>query len=507
MAYLLFIAIAMLLGSTVRLLPALSATFPLGDGGLFYAMTGNLLDHHFALPHFTIYNSSRIPFAYPPLGFYAVAILHALTGFSILKCMQLFPAVIEVLSMGAFVLLAQALLPSRTAVLGATFAFALLPDTFLGEIRGGGVTRAPGQLFALLTVYAAVRLYRRLSLVDAAVVSVLGALTVMSHPEWTWFTAYSCGAMFLALCRSRRGLLLSFGSLVGVAALSAPWWVTVLARFGIVPFIAVIGGDSSAFPAYSGLFSLVHLVLTHETGFPVWEAAALVGVAICLHRRSWVLPGWLLLLMAVDARGPISRGIVIEALLAGVAIDAALGHFLFRGSSTGPSGARRRLLALGVGVLLARAMFFGLLTAESDPSLTLAERAGMSWVATHTGGRSTFLVITATGWEFDDVAEWFPVLAHRISAATVQGSEWLPGALPTRIRRNVMIQACALQSQKCLTAWETGTGEHVTYVWVAKTVAGGGGGDCCWPLRTSLDHDPSYARVFDNRAASIFRRR
>lgn len=61
---------AVTLGLILRLLPALSADFPLNDGGLFYLMTRELQGAHYALPVYTSYNSAQIPFAYPPLAFY-----------------------------------------------------------------------------------------------------------------------------------------------------------------------------------------------------------------------------------------------------------------------------------------------------------------------------------------------------------------------------------------------------------------------------------------------------
>ncbi len=37
------------------------------------------------------------------------------------------------------------------------------------------------------------------------------------------------------------------------------------------------------------------------------------------------------------------------------------------------------------------------------------------------------MVPSSTWWETDAVSEWFPALAGRTNALTVQGSEWLPG--------------------------------------------------------------------------------
>ena len=58
--------------------PLLLVGFPLNDGGMFLVMIRDLRLNGFALPAFTSYNLSNIPFAYPPLGLYAGAILNLL---------------------------------------------------------------------------------------------------------------------------------------------------------------------------------------------------------------------------------------------------------------------------------------------------------------------------------------------------------------------------------------------------------------------------------------------
>jgi hypothetical protein len=55
------VAFASLMGIFVRFLPVFLSHFPLNDGGLFYTMAQDLLDHNFALPFYPSYNGSTIP--------------------------------------------------------------------------------------------------------------------------------------------------------------------------------------------------------------------------------------------------------------------------------------------------------------------------------------------------------------------------------------------------------------------------------------------------------------
>ena len=129
----------------------------------------------------------------------------------------------------------------------------------------------------------------------------------------------------------------------------------------------------------------------------------------------------------------------------------------------------------------------------------------MQWVATHTPTTSRFLVITSQTWSWDDVAEWFPALTDRESVTTVQGTEWIPGAFGRRFRENKSAQRCANQSVDCLQRWLARTHARVDYLFIVRRPPESQSADCCSALRTSLDHDTGYVRVFHSTDVSIYR--
>ncbi len=249
------IVVALVLGvvlafaSYLRLAPALAADFPLNDGGLFYLMAQELRSAHSALPAFTSYNSAHIPFGYPPVAFYIGDALAQITGRPLLDVIRVLPAVISLLTVPVFALLAWALLEDQLERVAAVFAFALLPRTFTWFIMGGGLTRAPGFLFALLTVHQAYLFYTRREWRFAVTASIAGSLAVASHLENGWFAVYSTALMFAFFGRHRRGVIGSIGIVAGVAVLTAPWWATVVHYHGWSPFLAAARGG-----AYSGNF-------------------------------------------------------------------------------------------------------------------------------------------------------------------------------------------------------------------------------------------------------------
>ncbi|HVB96437.1 MAG TPA: hypothetical protein VNG11_01765, partial [Chloroflexota bacterium] len=146
------LAYALLVGLLVRLTFVAGQTFPLNDGGLFYAMIQDLQHNHFLLPAFTSYNGTGIPFTYPPLGFYVTGFLASLTHWQLLGLLRTIPLVVSVLSIVAFFWLARAMLPIGRGPIYATFAFALLPMAFDWDIMGGGITRSFGLLFSILAL-------------------------------------------------------------------------------------------------------------------------------------------------------------------------------------------------------------------------------------------------------------------------------------------------------------------------------------------------------------------
>jgi uncharacterized membrane protein len=147
----LFLGLSLFFGLLVRIFPGLQAGFPLNDGGMFLVMIGDLRDNGFALPAFTTYNLSGIPYVYPPLGFYMAGLLN-LVGISGIDLLRWLPPVINCLAIGGFFLMASEIVGSRSRAAVAAVFFALIPGSFLWQIMGGGLTRSLGLAFLSLSV-------------------------------------------------------------------------------------------------------------------------------------------------------------------------------------------------------------------------------------------------------------------------------------------------------------------------------------------------------------------
>jgi hypothetical protein len=511
--------VALVLGAVIRGWHTLGADFPLNDGGLFYVMVRDIQRAHYHLPAFTSYNGGRIPFGYSPFTFYLAALLNDATGVSLVTLFRVLPWAASTACIGAVYLLARSMVTSRAAVTASAVAFAVIPRSFVWLIMGGGLTRSFGYLFALLALHRVWMLYTHRSLRYAPLAAVFSALTVSSHLGTAPFVAFSAALFFVYRGRHRAGVLGSALVGIGTLVLTAPWWATVVATHGIGPFIAAraTGGSIlSDMPTREGggLDAIVQYALriTGEGRFPLMLILAIVGVVWCAReRRLLILPAWWVTILALDARAGFTYAAAPVAMLAGLGAVNVIWPVLAPQARGDQWSALRRVGLVGASVLLLASI---VASSSRSPrlngdtniltALTPADRAAMAWMALHTDSSARVLVLTDQPWQIDKVSEWFPVLAERVSVATVQGTEWLErGAFQAFIRRQAELAACANRDVACLGALRADSALQFTHVYAPT-------GDftrCCAPLIDALRRDPGYQSLYSNEGAVIFARR
>ena len=508
------VAIAMAVGAFVRLVPVVASRFPLNDGGLFTSMIEDVRRTGVPIPTTTSYNGASIPFAYPPLAFDAAALGTLVPGVDATTLVWLVPAVISVLTVPALYLLAREILSTRFHAFVATLAFALVPRSFEWLVMGGGITRAPGLLLAMLAVWAALRAVRGRSVRAAIATGVLAGLAGLTHPQSVEFVAIAVVAIAVAECRSwRQVTLLAVSAAIG-AALVLPWVVVVLSAHGPGPLLSA--GSVGADPVHS-LYFLFAFDLTDEAFSRPVAILGLIGLLFELSRRRWLLPAWLVLLVLIDPHNAATTTMVPMSMLAAVGVVDVLVERLAPGATRfdvrsvwpPPVVHRRGIEALLVALLVAAVA--GALAMPVTPGWAVAvpadARAAMRWVADETPADASFIVVSGRPWFADATAEWFPVLADRTSVASVQGSEWLGrDAWTARLAAAGDLATCATLTVTCLDAWRREHGD-ATYVFVPKGGVAGLGGptDCCIPLRETMGASSGYEIVYDGPGATIAR--
>lgn len=517
--------LAAILGAFVRLEPVLTAEFPVLDGGLFYVMIREIQACGFQLPEVTSYNGLAIPFLYPPLSLYVGALLSAVEGIELLDLVRLLPAFVSLCTIPAFYLLARRVLRSPIALAAALASFCLLPTAFDYLIVGGGLPRAFGNLFSILTLYGAVGLLtrpggRRRMLAT----SLCAGLTVLSHPVMAWFTVYSFALMVLFLDRGRRGMRAFLTVWFGAGLISAPWWLVGLARHGPDAFVQAFRAGSGTWSAVLAPFLFMH---TNEPFLTLLAVVALLGLFRSLRQRAFLLPAWLGIVFLLEPRLSATYAVIPTCLLAGIGFGSVIvpglgGLRPFGIASASPptpdgedvGGAAPRLphrpdgswvVGLAAAYLLVYLVMAAFLAAPRE-GLTTAQRQALEWIRTSTLEASRFAVVsgkTAAGNDY--ISEWFPALTGRTSLATPQGREWLPDQAYVRnLAIHADLQTCAVADANCLEAWATRSGVTFTHVVIAPAAdvrpdvlhAGG--------LYMSLAHSPDYRVIYDTPEVTVF---
>jgi hypothetical protein len=385
-------------------------------------------------------------------------------------------------------------------------------------VMGGGLTRSLGLLFALVTLRQLVRMYTTRSWRLVPSVAVAAALTVLSHLGTAPLVAFSGALFLLAYGRHQKAVLMSAVAAIGAAVLSAPWWGTVLAYHGPGPFIAAAATGGSIFRALNPadvVETLAHSGLgTGESVLALIGMLGALGFFYAMTMGDWVLPAWWITIIVMDARQGSTFATIPISMLAGVAVVHLLLPAMRRplGVTLRRNPGRARwtpaaLLALFVVFSAATALTRSPKVVGGLPDLvglSPGERQAMAWVERETPASARLLVVAGTPWEIDKNSEWLPVLARRVSVATVQGYEWRPlGQFARKKREYIELQGCAWWVSACLTTWSRATGVGYTHVYLPKPAHG----DCCRMLRYSLDRDPEYRLVYDGPGAALYARR
>ncbi len=510
-------ALALLFALSTRLPYFARSDFPINDGGLFVVMARDLLAAHFALPAFTTYNALAIPFAYPPFALYVVAGISGLTGLDAVALARWLPLLANLGTVVAVAMLARELLRPGWAMVLAPIAFGLLPRSYEWMIMGGGLTRAPGYLFAVACLLQGLRLARAPTIWRAGLCALLAALALATHLEDGLFALYSLALALACYRPGPRALFMALLVGLGAALLAAPWWATVVGRHGLAPFQAASLTSGWATPG-NLLAALGEFLAPPSVPLSLAGSLALVGAALCLARREPFLPLWLAAVFLLTPRSAPSEGVLPMALLASVAVADVLvpGMLATLRQQTELlrlpqwTGQLPRL-AWGLGLLVVLGgvyRFSPRLPLDSHALDTLAggERQTMAWLASQTPPDARFLVLSSTAsWEQDSAGEWFPVLTGRQSVLTPQGTEWLPDELHARKVclwlgvRDVAVAANVAE----LDTWAGERGVSFSHIYVSKAERGPSN----WmPLVASAEASPRYTVLLDTPEAVVLQR-
>jgi len=276
---------AFIFGAFVRLYPIIIAKFPINDGGLFYIMVEDLINNGLKLPSFVSYNGGHIPYTYPPLVFYLLAIINKVFGLSTFDLLKYLPAIISTLSIVVYFFLANDIFQDRFQAALATVTFSLMPNSFTWIIMGGGVTRSIGILFHILFIIALRRFFRSWKLREALLVMVLLSLIILTHPSWALNTLFICIVLWLFWGKRKLDSTILF-ILIGIILITFPWWIWILKNHGLSPLISA-SQTGFQHPLLSFLLILT-FDFAEEPYLDLISVIALLGMIVTISKKNYL---------------------------------------------------------------------------------------------------------------------------------------------------------------------------------------------------------------------------
>ena len=395
------LGIALLTGLGLRLAPILGADFPLRDGGLFVTMAHDIRNAGFGLPEFSTFNAGNVPFAYPPLGLYILALIPGAP----IPTERWLPLVWSMVAIPGIYLLAREMTDERRAGL-TCLLFAAMPVTW--AIEGGGVTRALALALLLLALWRMAVLVRAPRSGNAALVGVLAGAGILVHPA-VGFTLLASGVLLLAFSPSWRGL--AFGAAAGLVALAvvSPWVAMIIVRYGSVAIFAAAGSHHLG----ETLGRLLTLGPSTIGALDFVLPLALLGTVPLVHRREWLLPAWVVLLVLVPG-GEGRYAAIPWAMLAAVGA-------LFVADAARSAGGLRLAAGIGFGWLFVASLLAGYQQFSSIPP---GIRMAIATSGADSAPGTRFAVVTHEPLLHAAILDWFPTLSGRISLGTYMGLEW-----------------------------------------------------------------------------------
>jgi len=424
------IALFLLIGILVRVLPVLQSNYPLGEGGLFYYIIQYIAEQR-TLPREVPYYSCGLPFAYPPLGLVVYGLVLRYTSLSLFTILQWSAPFFSVLSLLAFALLAARFLKGLARDL-AILSFATIPAV-VAHITAADSIRNMA-LFLMLVGLSLLHEVLSQDISDRALIKKAIAaglcigLVILIHPSIAVGTITVTLLFVLYFVCTRRTwvilrvvlLVLSTTFIIGLI------WPLVLYELHGTRFLPLLANALGSRPYKSiWLLTLLNLGATDEPFADFWAVTGSIGLIYGLLSGNPLPAIWFLVT-------PIHWSNQVYAVPLAIGAGWGLGEVIVPLINQKPSHLRKILVSL-LFVALVGYVILGALTFSIRPETPLIGRLwgnrGMqpqisdarleawAWMANHLPENAQVILVA-------EEKEWVPAFGH-ICANIPQGAEWV----------------------------------------------------------------------------------
>ncbi|MFB6172650.1 MAG: hypothetical protein ABEJ23_08965 [Haloarculaceae archaeon] len=493
-----WLAVALVVAVLVYFVYLATHRYPAYGAGLYMQIAEQLRVHGYGLPaRIPGYTARGVPFAYPPLAFYAAAAAVDLTGASAFTYSRLVPGLVIVASVVPYYFLARELLGTAPRAGFATVVFATAPEALQWHLSAGGIVRAPALLLALIGAWVGIQLFRAGDRRWTGPAAALFGLTILTHPVYAIFFGVTYLVLFAGYDRTAGGLVAGGLVAVGGLLLAAPWWSQVVAVHGVDVFAGAAGTHRGL---GGGLARLVAVLGVEPDLSALFYLAVFAGLAYGLVRRRYVLVAWFLACWYVvgQARflfvvgGLLVAPLVFEGVAPAVRRRAGVGWVV-------PVVAAIGLVLATTGLLYAGGALAGPRGSAQPAFVDDDDVAAMAWVQANTPPDAQFVVL-------GDAAEWFPQQTDRTILVGPWGVEW---TTPARYERQLSLfrSLSGCHTESCLTAGLRTAGVAPDYVYVPTGSYTVRGASATQPpaMRRSLVASDRYDLVYENDGVAVFR--
>jgi hypothetical protein len=440
-----------------------------------------------------------LPFAYPPLALYLMALAVHAVGIPVFTYLRLAPVVFLALEIAGTYLLAKEITGSRIKGVVAGVLVGISTDVLYFHLGAGGVVRTLASVWTVLGLVFAWKAMARPAVRTVTAAGVFFGLTALTHPTNAAFFVLSLLAFVSGGPNVRDRVLVAAAIGVGGLVVSAPWWGTVLSRHGAEVFLLAsqthnsVGAVLASGPSQWILRPALVFFPTIGESFLLLHAAAILGAFHALARRQWIWPVWLVA-TAVFAPDGMRFFMQVGGLVAAVLIVDLL---IVESRLEWPGVVAGALLAIHV--YYYQSMWpQGVVPLFDEPDLRLA-----SWMNEHTAPTARLLVVPRRhppeSDRYSDAVEWLPYLTKRTVVVAPWGWEWL-GSVKRQSQLLFAEMRCRdRQSLACLedVMREAYAAPDHLLVQDQPSLPG---------LRGELERSTRWVSVFDDGASVVWRR-
>jgi hypothetical protein len=496
---------AILLGIFLRLLPHIfmgfSSNLPLNNGGLYLFFSEIIAQNNFSYPtSIPFYTENGIPFAYPPLIFYLLALMSTLFPVSLLTLLIYSPTIISIVCIFAFYFLVKELFSEKSLVLVSTVIFALYPPLIAYSAQGLFLVHGVGTLLFILGFILVLRWMKCKDDRFIFFIGILFGLLLVSSPRCAF--AYALLLLTVALLSPRKKTFFDLAFIVIIAAvMSSFWWITVIRNHGINVLLNgfMVRQPSAVFDVFINIY--LYNFYNYQLSLMV---ICLFGLFYYIMKKEFFLPVLFLLLVISGGYGVVSIPLVLIIILFSVGmvnvIYPAL-KFILNADTPG-----KTLVSLFFTLLVVTLILGGSYIQNQDffqsryPALKDDEQGNfeaMNWIYQNTENSSAFIVKDVIASEQKNrfwIGDWFPAITHRKTLNTFYGNEWTNR--PQLWLADLELSTC--KDTRCFENVSSKYNLNYTHVYIIKYPENG------YIISSFADSD-DYSLIFENSKVMVFR--